>query len=1831
MPLYLRRILYALLGLIGLVLLLVAGIFVFLQTNAGQDFAARKAEQYLRDKLQTDVRIAKFRTDLKHVISLDGVYIEDQKGDTLLSVGHLGVDLDLWALTKSQINLKSLELNNGRLAITRTEPDSISNYDFIVNAFASGDTSTVATTPADTTGAGFQYNIGDLRLTNVLLTYNDQVDGMNVRTRVGELAVNMDEVNVDGSTYRIDQAALRNTGINIRQTKVPPDTPQDTAALKLEFGLNRAQLENVSLTYRNDPSAQFISTRIGEADVTADNIDLVNSRVALNTLKLRNTSFAYAQNENVPVEQRVVNPAEAVRDLNKSVENATGQEASWVVTLKQSDISGVDVAFDNFNQPRQKTRIQGMDYNHLKFTNLVLNTENLRYSADSTTGRITQLAGQEQSGFAITRAAAQLHYDDHRIQLNDLDLVTPHSHLRRRIGIGYKDLAGIADDLPNLQLNGDLRQTRLGFRDVLYITPSLIDTPPFSSGPNQSFLISGLVNGRLGDLRVQNLDFVGFRNTVVRGGGRIQGLPNTDDRLILDLNLGYVRTTEADMRSLLPAGTLPELGIDPNDPITMSGQIRGRISNLALNNITLQGLNGTRLRTTGRIQGLPNTDRRLYADFNVQEFTSTAADIKGLLPPGTLPAGYSLPPRMSVTGTFRGRPTALVFDTDLRATTSYGNVAAKVNVGEGPVGQEPVRATFSTQSLDLGKFMGDPTIGKITANGTLTGRGGLDPNQLRGQLNARVQQATYNGYTYRGITAKVDIDRNRYVVDASSKDDPNLNLDLLATIDLRNAANPTYTVDRLNLRGANLTALGFYTGGDLRVQGDLTANISGSDLNTINGTFSGNRIVIVNNNRPFALDSVSGRIVQRTGRTEVDFASSVADLTLRGNTRLGDLATELQRHIDRYFDLPGVQYRPSSEYRQFTFEANLKQPRLVQQLVPDLKRLTPFKLTGSYDSRQADLRLNTRIGRIVYLGYALDSLKLAVQSDPQKLDYALGLRQISQDTSLVIPNPSLQGSIQNNEIGTRLRIAESDSAEKLNLAGVLRVLNGGATYAFSFDPRLMLDQKQWDITPGNEIRYNSATGAIFAQNLVISRNQRRLTLQTLPGAQYPLQVSMQELDINGLGRAAGFQDSLIAGTLNGQAVAYSLGQPRQAFTANANLTGFVFNKAAIGDLAVQATNPTPDRFNVDARLTNQQGMDVRAVGYYLATPPSPIQFDVNVNRLDLRIIEPFALGQLQQMGGGVTGQLAVTGSVAQPTINGTLTTTPDATFTLTQLGAPYFLASQDIRFSNEGIGFRNFVVKDSVGNEAVINGAVRTTNYTSDFRFDLQATTTNFLAIQSSQRENNLFWGKLLVDSDSRITGTLDLPIVRTRARVADGSNFFVGIPNEDPVEVAREGIVEFVDKSAPINPMLAEQVAVDSAETTAGYDIQAIVTVTDNTPFTIVVDEASGDNLRVQANGTLNTAIDATGNITLTGRLDVAKGKYQMSLYDLAAREFDIAPGSSITWSGDPYNGQADVTAIYKVRAAPAELISSQGGTDETQNALARNQLPFEVDLKVAGQLLKPVISFDIRLPEEARSDLRGPIEARLTQLRQPSQESELNKQVFSLLVLNRFLADDPFRSSSGNLVAEQLRGSASQVLTQQLNNLTGSYLSNLGVELGVNSYADFSSGAEKTRTDLNVAVRRQLLNNRLTVRLGTDVPLGGGNQGSTGQSQSGVSAFAGDVSVEYNVLANGRIRLQAFRNNAYGDIDGQFVRTGASLIFQRDYRDLADLFRGIDENVKEEVKLERQQRRRDRKAGRDSTNAAPNAPRRDSTRLRPNAARPDSVRRTSARAAARPDSTRR
>ena len=1719
-------------GLLGLVLLLVVGVVVALQFDGTQDFVARKAETYLRDKLKTDVRIGRFRTDFRHALNLDDVYLADQRRDTLLAVGHLGLSLDVWALVHKQVSISSLELTDGRVRLTRTEPDSVNNYDFIVKAF------TDPTAPVDTTASGIKYNIGELRLARVYFTQADAVTGTDTRARIGQAVINMDEVDVDKSVYKVDKAALRRTSISIRQTKTAPevDNPAPTAPLAVQFGLKALTLDSVGFAYRNDPAAQYLAATIGQAAITAKNIDLQRERIDLDKLTLTNTTFAYAQNEAVPVAQRVVNPAELVRKLDAAADQtraktaAPGQPLRWRVTLEESAISGLAVKFDNFNQPQQRTRLPALDYNHLAFTDLVLNTHNFAFSENRTTAMVDNLAGRESSGFRIDSWRAAVVYDSVQIRLDSLDLITPHTRIRRSLGIGFSSLATIADNLAQLKISGDLRDTRLGFRDILYLAPQLAGTPPFTTGPNQSVLLNGQVAGRVGDFTVRNFEFVGLRNTVLRA-------------------------------------------------------------------------------RRGRIQGLPNTDGRLLVDVDVTQLRTSRDDINALVPKGSIPANISLPPVIALRGTFRGRPTTLQFNTNLAVNTSYGDVAFSGDLGAKQAGgRQPLLGTFAVRGFDVGRLLRNPAIGRVTATGRLNATGDLsNPNSLIGKLTATVQSARYNNYTYRGVTAAVGIDRGRYVVSASSKADPNLNLDLQAVVNLRDARNPSYEVTNLNLRGANLTALGFYTGGDLRVQGNLQANVRGSDLNTLNGTFSGTKIVVVRDNQPFALGAVDGRLVQNARRTALDVTSALADVHLDGNVRLGNLGPELQQHLDRYFDLPGVRYVASAADRRFTYEVKLKDATLATKLVPGLKEISPFSLAGDYSRQAARLTAAGAIPRIRYQNYRLDSLRLAVTSDPNKLDYSLRLAQASQDTTLRLRRPSVVGNVANNRLNTRVAIlGDSSNRERLALAGALSSLTEreansrplstkhqapGTVFQFEAAPEQVINYENWTAGAGNFVRYYAASGAVVADKLNLTNGRSSVAVQSRnpsqPGS--PLGVTFRKFDLAELAKAVQQQDSLVAGTLDGTAELRGLGGPRLAFTADATLTGLVFQKAAIGDVALKARNDTPGRYDVEARLTGggvQPGNDVAVSGYYLASGPAPLHFAVDAQRLNLKIIEPFSAGQVAQTTGFASGKLTVEGSPSAPVVRGALRTSADAAFVVPQLGAPYRLPNQTLALDAQGIKFDNFTVLDSAGNKAVADGYLLTKNLV-DYRFDLTATTDKFLAVRNTRKENPLYYGRLVVDSKTRLTGPLTLLDIDTRATVAEGSNLTVESPTADPSKTDTQGLVQFIDKSAPLDTLLARRLRADTVKTGAvGYNIRAVVTITRRTPFTLVIDPVSGDNLRLRAEGTLTTTIDPAGTIGLSGRLTVARGRYKLSLYGLSSKEFFIRPGSSLTWSGDPYNADLDLTAVYRVQAPPADLLAGQGLDDATTNTVARNRLPFSVLLKVTDQLSKPTIGFDITLPENQQGALGGQVEARLAQLRQPSQSSELSKQVFSLLLLGRFVQQNPFQSAAQEgFVATQLRGSASAVLTDQLNNLTGKYLAGLGLDLGVTNQADYSSGANGSRTDLNVAFRRQLLNNRLSVRVGTDIPLAGSSGTQATQGTSAASNLAGDVSIEYTILRDGRLRLRAFRQNGYEDIDGAIVRTGGALVFQRDYKTVSELFEKVSGDVKRERRANRKQEKEEKK----------------------------------------------
>jgi hypothetical protein len=232
---------------------------------------------------------------------------------------------------------------------------------------------------------------------------------------------------------------------------------------------------------------------------------------------------------------------------------------------------------------------------------------------------------------------------------------------------------------------------------------------------------------------------------------------------------------------------------------------------------------------------------------------------------------------------------------------------------------------------------------------------------------------------------------------------------------------------------------------------------------------------------------------------------------------------------------------------------------------------------------------------------------------------------------------------------------------------------------------------------------------------------------------------------------------------------------------------------------------------------------------------------------------------------------------------------------------------------------------------------------------------------------------------------------------------------------------------------------------------------------------------------------------------------------------------------------------------------------TPEERNTY-KQKIPFETELKMKGELMKPSISFDIVLPEgnnNVSSEIITRTDAKLAELRQ--EPDDLNKQVFALLLLGRFIGEDPFSSESGGTTASSLaRESVSKILSQQLNNFAGDLIKGFEVDFDLASSEDYTTGQKENKTDLNVGLSKKLLNDRLKVTVGSTFGIEGPEQ-----VNKETNTIAGDIAGEYLISKDGRYKLRAYRKNLYQvALQGQVIETGVGFIITLDYNQFRELF---------------------------------------------------------------------
>lgn len=1631
---------------------------VFIRSPWGQDIVVKKATSFVSDKTQTTVSIDRLYITFSGNLFLEGLYLEDTEGDTLIYSRSLEAGVRIAPLISSgAIHITKLDWDGLKADVSRTNDFGKFNYEFLIEAFVTQEEQQEVT-PDTTDQAPEPLELSfssPIILSDFDILFSDEVTGIEASLVLESLEVKISDLDLEKSKYRISNVDLRNTQISYAQTKPFEPAEEDTAASVLPLiTLDNLQLSNVSLDYNNSVDQQRAGLKIGDFTFQAPEIDLQNQIVEVDLVKLHHSDILF-------------------HDFGVSVDStATSSGESTPFAWPEWTVNVVSISLDH-NSVEYKTADQASQRGYFNPEVIVLRDLRLEagdiFLENNQAGlKLLQTGFLEGSGFELKNFQFDLFLSDQESALDNLLIQTNRSQLSGQADLNFNSIQDLIDNPEGIDFEITLAETRLDVRDSYFFAPALAADTLIRKVASSLIRIEMELEGNLKSLTLPILD-VTWNESSLKTGGKVTDALDIE-RLAFDFPQIELRTNRETLLSFVDS---TQIGVTLPDSIVLTANALGSLDDL-LANLHLQTELG---------------------DVNLN-------------------------------GRFQNNET-LAFDADL-----------------------------NVDQLQLGALLDNP--GLDTLSFTLSANGsGNSLNDLDAVLYSSFERLRINGNDYSGLGLDGKLTNGKGNIHLWLEDEF-LEFDLLTDLEL-DSTRSTIGLN-LDLIGIDLYELGF-VGQSMRAALQLEANFAGNPSNfDLRTSLDDGLIVYDGRSYPMGPLNLNARI--REDSTSVSIESLLLNGYLRSNTSPDSLITAVSDHFRQHLDELDSIGDPTGNITMLMDLSINEAPLLNKVLLKGMEKLDSARIKLDFSQPEDRLIATVDFPYVNYNGSEIDSLGIRINSDTEDLEVAFGFLALNAGP-LAMDRTYFTGDLQQSRLYMDFN----------SFTGQEQTYHIGSDIGFSGDTlnlhispeNLLVNAQNWTVHENNLLQ--SATDYLNMEEFRFSRKNQELSLRNDLGdiGDEHFAVLFDNFNLETFTSLLNPQEPLAAGFMDGRLV-WENPFGATGILGELDIDSLEVMATPLGNLSLNATSDTPGDY-VLALSLKDGGMDLDLDGDFQADETGG-NFDVrlNLNQIDMAVVAGLSGGELRDASGNISGLIEASGTTTDPQYTGEITFN-DAAFVVSQFNANYLLANESIQLDNSGVYFRDFTIRDEDKNTFQIDGSVFTESFTNP-SFDLKLLAESFSVVNSSREDNDLFYGTGIIDADVTITGDLNLPQVVADLTVKEETDLTVIIPESQLDIVEREGVVVFVNRKNPDDILTRETEETSGSSEFAGLDVRAIIQTDPEATFRVIVDESSGDNLKVSGEADLNLEINPNGRITLSGNYEIENGHYEMSLYNLVSRDFEIAEGSRITWNGDPMDATLSISAIYDVRTSSSELMASQltsaSGGPQSQY---QQELPFLVYLNVDGELLRPEITFNLDMPENQRGALGGNVYSRVLQINE--QEDELNKQVFSLLVLNRFFPSTGSDGSGGGTEAIA-RSSASQVLSSQLNAISGKLMGNSGVELDfdLDSFTDYQGNAPEERTQLNVNARKQLFDDRLVVSVGSQVDV----EGSSQNSQQG-NALIGNVSLEYLLTKNGRWRLRGFQRNEFESIiDGPLIVTGFGVIFNREFNLFRELWSGREENQNKE-----------------------------------------------------------
>ena len=458
-----------------LVLMLVPAL---LYIPAVQDFVRGKAVGYASRTLGMDLSVERLRLSFPLRLSVDNTLLTD-KGDTLLSCGHLSLEVAVWPLLRKEVAVRSLEL--AKLAAH----------------------------------------------------YRDSTAGMDLKVAAGQFAVNDCRVGLPAKTVGISRIALTDGDVFLNTAESASAEKADSAAaLPWQIDVGKLTVANLAFGMRTAPAVTDLSVRLPDGEVDSCRVLLDSRQVSVKSILLNRGGYAYLTapadaGEKAPDKTAVPDKKTA---SNKTTARSKAAPSDKTATQGKAAHPDKTAAADNASSPHDAAADDG-EAPALPWTvrvgSIALNDNSLEYgtlhhrpaagfdpafivlspldlSVDSIYNRgadialrIRRLAFTERSGLSVRNAAGAFAMDSTGISLSGFELATPLSGIRAEAHAG----AGIMRMAPDTPLTADLSAS-LNTEEIKLLYPQLIP----AALDDRIVRIKLSAAGTLGDIKKAGLD-----------------------------------------------------------------------------------------------------------------------------------------------------------------------------------------------------------------------------------------------------------------------------------------------------------------------------------------------------------------------------------------------------------------------------------------------------------------------------------------------------------------------------------------------------------------------------------------------------------------------------------------------------------------------------------------------------------------------------------------------------------------------------------------------------------------------------------------------------------------------------------------------------------------------------------------------------------------------------------------------------------------------------------------------------------------------------------------------------------------------------------------------------------------------------------------------------------------------------------------------------------------------------------------------------------------------------------------------------------------------------